>query len=399
MESTLSWLDTSEADRRRAMDVIDILRQKDTLDELGIGSVRDAIAEVLSPGTSTIQRRARYFFFVPWIYQSIEKSSAKSAEVADRARRVEIALIDALAESVDPEGTIGIEARGGLKRLPSMIYWAGLGRLGFRRFSGSQDQYHRVVSRGRIAPSIDDAGDLGLDGLLGPHWHPRLPEATKEFPSEAVFAMRKVESEFFVEQLRIHAGDSLLLFLADLGDRIDQLEYPWLHPGIDEMPKKLRRWVHHGQMYSELMLGAAYLYNLMLSEQLPHEEWIEHYRAKMAEWAALAGPRLAIYGAWRRDEFWRDVMEVNPRLPIAARHFSESWIQVAIVSRFKGLFDHGAARALVTDRERRLKGRRARLGNREQLLLWGGASGAFQLDYRWGITKTVVNDIVAGLGS
>jgi hypothetical protein len=31
--------------------------------------------------------------------------------------------------------------------------------------------------------------------------------------------------------------------------------------------------------------------------------------------------------------------------------------------------------------------------------LWGGASGAEQFNYRWGITQSIVRDIVAGLAA
>lgn len=68
LASGLTWLDYSEHDRQKMMDAIQLFREPGTLDELGIGTVRDAFADLLFPGTSTIQTRARYFFFVPWVY-------------------------------------------------------------------------------------------------------------------------------------------------------------------------------------------------------------------------------------------------------------------------------------------------------------------------------------------
>ena len=76
MSSTLSWLDHSERDRRRALDVIDLFRERETRDELGIGSVRDAFADLLFPATSTIQTRAKYLLFVPWTYMELERLRA-----------------------------------------------------------------------------------------------------------------------------------------------------------------------------------------------------------------------------------------------------------------------------------------------------------------------------------
>ena len=57
--STLSWLDSSEHERRAVLELVSALNEPGTLDELGIGSIRDTIADALFPGTSTIQTRAR----------------------------------------------------------------------------------------------------------------------------------------------------------------------------------------------------------------------------------------------------------------------------------------------------------------------------------------------------
>src|SRR5690606_36237769 len=114
---------------------------KDTRDELGLGSIRDAISNALFPGTSVIQTRLRYALFVPWIYQSLEANrQVQASNVSARARAAEIALIKPLIESGDPEGVIGRRARGNLQRLPSSVYWLALGRWGiFEQGSTSMD--------------------------------------------------------------------------------------------------------------------------------------------------------------------------------------------------------------------------------------------------------------------
>ncbi len=53
--------------------VIDLFREKGTLDELGIGAIRDALSDLLFPGTSTIQTRPRYFLLVPWAFLRLER--------------------------------------------------------------------------------------------------------------------------------------------------------------------------------------------------------------------------------------------------------------------------------------------------------------------------------------
>jgi hypothetical protein len=67
------WVDFAEDDRRKMAGVIALFNEKDTRDELGLGSIRDTFADWLFPATSTIQTRARHFLFVPWIYQKVER--------------------------------------------------------------------------------------------------------------------------------------------------------------------------------------------------------------------------------------------------------------------------------------------------------------------------------------
>ena len=98
MTATLVWLDYSERDRRRALDVVDLLREPSTVDELGLEAVRDVFADLLFPGTSTIQTRARYLLFVPWQCLELERLRVPSRQVVARGRRAEIGLIDALAD-------------------------------------------------------------------------------------------------------------------------------------------------------------------------------------------------------------------------------------------------------------------------------------------------------------
>src|SRR4051794_14842062 len=103
MPSTLTWLDYSDTERRRALQVVEIFATRETRDELGVGAVRDAIAEALFPGISTIQRRARYFLFVPWIFQRAERRGGDLLRVT---RHEELDLSEVLAQNQDTDGVI-----------------------------------------------------------------------------------------------------------------------------------------------------------------------------------------------------------------------------------------------------------------------------------------------------
>ena len=109
--SAFVWLDYSERERRKMLDVVDLFREHDTRDELGVGSVRDAFADMLFPGTSTIMTRARYFLLVPWAYQRLERLHVRSAEIAARARQAELNLVEPIERSDDNDGNIGKVAK------------------------------------------------------------------------------------------------------------------------------------------------------------------------------------------------------------------------------------------------------------------------------------------------
>src|SRR5437762_10514601 len=102
--------------------------------ELGLGGIRDAFADQLFPGTSTIQTRAKYFLFIPWIYLILERKQTPSASIEVKGRKLEAELILALGQSEDKEGIIGKRRKENVQRLPSSIYWQGLLTWGIRLF-------------------------------------------------------------------------------------------------------------------------------------------------------------------------------------------------------------------------------------------------------------------------
>ena len=185
--STLSWLDSTERERRAVLELVSALTEPGTLDELGIGSIRDTIADALFPGTSTIQTRARYFLFIPWILRMVE--DRPGAQPEQRAIRLQRQLCDALdiAHGSDA-GVIGREAKGNLKRWPMSIYWSGLERWGIRRYAGSTSSYFASLRRPSGLLMAADYVDEPVEGRryeasepTSRNWSP-LPERPRGFP-------------------------------------------------------------------------------------------------------------------------------------------------------------------------------------------------------------------------
>jgi hypothetical protein len=378
------------------LDVLDMFRVE-TRDELGVSVIRDAFADLLFPGTGSLQTRARYFLFVPWMYKAFEEKRMPSAEVERRARGAEIKLIEALLKSDDIDGTIGRVSRASLHRLPSNIYWNGLGVLGIRTFPGSQDQYHRRLDTFyKLRQSMLRTDDGESVQPLRPNWHPGLPSSPPDFPDSASFRLTRVEAEYLRERIMTEAPRSLLALLIDRG-KADRAEFPWAHPQFGDFPPSIQLQLFHARNFSEIFHGAPLLYNLMLAEIVNRAELVDEYRAGLREWATEVKAHGMELEGWNLREFWQIAESGGARIGTRTRKFVDEWISLALRSGHpEGIVESQPARRLVHERERVLKGPLARLDNQRARELWSGAAGIRRLTFRWGNAMVIVTDILQG---
>lgn len=401
--SAFVWLDYSERERRKMLDIVDMFREHDTRDELGVGSVRDAFADMLFPGTSTIMTRARYFLLVPWIYQKLERQRVRSAEIAARARQAELSLVEPIERSDDSDGNIGKFAKTALKRLPSSVYWQGLSVWGIRTFSGAQVQYHRTLDR-YYAQLIRHAGrtserDIEHDDLISPNWHAGLVPPPAGFPAMCSLRLSRREAEYLAERIRLSPGcsGSLLAELVAQRRRYDDVPFAWQHPHCGAIPARLKEILDYAQNFSEVMHGGPLLYNLILAEQARRGDTVAKYRRALGAWAQSLSARSRTLAEWNRARFWELVRSVNPRITASTYEFINAWWDLALSGDAAQLCDSPGARRLIRERECRLKKNLARIDNPRAQELWTGDSGTAQLEYRWSISQRLLRDIFDGL--
>jgi uncharacterized protein DUF6361 len=397
--STFTWLDHSEVERQKVLDVIDLFRERDTRDELGIGQIRDVFSNLLFPGTSTIQTRAAYFLFLPWIYLDLERRRIPVQSIRQRGRSDEITLIAPLMRNEDYAGTIGGEAGAALQRLASSVYWGGLGTWGIRRFPGSRDQYHRSLDGFyRVLDQRKrDGGEAG-EGLRPRNWHAGVPDPPAGFPREASFQLRKEDAQYLRERILLEVGDSMLAFLVDETDASSVVAFPWLHPDVHRLPASVATILEHARCFSETMHGAALLYNLMLAEKAERRDLIDAYQSRLGDWATEADDRATQLANWDRAEFWDLVLAHQARLPFPTRRFVDQWLDLVLASLGSGVtVNSQVSRQLIENREHQLKRGRSRLFNQRALEMWNEAAGMQRLEYRWPVVQQIVRDIVRSL--
>lgn len=399
MTSQLAWLDFSERERRQALDVIDLFREDDTRDELGLGVIRDAFSDHYFPGTSTIQTRLRYFLFIPWIIKQLEDSHVSSNDIRRRSRNRQGGLRDSLIAGGEETGVIGYRAGINVQRLPSNVYWNGLRRWGILRFQGSEDEYQRSLggyyAHQHRALHTDDGEPV--DGVMVANWDPHLPKAPEDLFEESTFELENHEIEYITDRIKMTADRSLLSQLIDLGNGVDaNTHFPWDHIDPDELDKSMKAAVGHGRNFSETMHGAALLYNLMLAEESGRDGLDEEYQELLGQWWDTLHEREFEYKNWDRKAFWKFLKSIDARVPVPTYQFVDQWeCLIAQAERVEDVMASKVARQLIKMREAQLKGGRARIGNARAIELWNGAAGTAQLDYRWNRpVRSFLNDLL-----
>ena len=398
MTASLSWLDHSEYERRKYLDVIDMFRESGTVDELGLGTIRDVFADALFPGTSTIQTRAGYFLFVAWMYREFERQKIPSSNIERAARNAELRLIEGLVEGGERSGVIGIAARRALKRLPSNVYWNGLLSWGIRLFPGSQPQYHRSMDSFNASPRRSGRNEDGeaTEDAVRSNWHPHLPPPPDGFWKLASFELRRVDAQYLQERIIARHPRTMLSFLVSDEKMRFPTDFPWEHPLVPELPGHIADQLHHARCFSEVMHGAPLLYNLMLAQAIPNEDQIQVYELALARWTELMDERMPTLQRWDQARFWEHAEPAGHN--VMRNTFIQRWFDLVLVPDAAARIGaNDVARHLIDTRETQLKGTRSRLHNDRALALWNGFSGADQLNYRWPMTQTILTDIQQGL--
>lgn len=267
--SHLAWIDFDRDAERAAREMVQQMNMPEARDELGLGTVRDGLADLLFPGTSTIQTRVHYMLFIPWIWQIAARERTLDAR-KKRARALEFQLCKALGESEDTGGIIGRVVGRNLKRLPSSVYWSGLGKWAIR--CDAEKSPERTL---REAPRDD-------------LWDGDLPEMPENFPDEASFTLRKKDAVFLRCRIDgIQDGSALAdlsIYSAGGGHLGDSLL------DIDEaaFSAENHRLLMLADTFAQVMQGARLLYNLIAAQKL-EQRTVERpgtlSHDKAAEWA------------------------------------------------------------------------------------------------------------------
>lgn len=404
----LVWLSSSSAEITRARNVLKALAPGGVIDALGFLVLSGAFADRFYPAVTTPMTRARYFFFVPAIYQHIERSGKAVSRDVDRLARD--LQYDLLKRVETERGAIGKESGRALVRPPSEIYWGALAVLGIATQRTSLATYHRRLSQGefRLHTVRDDDNAVHPDDVDS-LWDPTLrlssilPDGV--FPFDTTLRLRKWEAEVLRNRYAALTPNShrtlithMVTVALDQGvTALNEFTLPWDIPALPEHTAKV---VKHARLLSLFARGTTLQYYRMLIEKKRDKD--AGADAAFSAWWEAAHEDLR---TWDLDAFFRLIAEWGAdRRPVQDRAFLRNWIACCVKARSgdEALRD-ADARRVIAEREHHVRRGKERLRVKFQLDSWRqlrdyGPGNFYQLSYRHSVGRQFAEDIVDGLG-
>ncbi len=382
---SLGWIDFSQSDRNRVLEVLRQLKEPGAVDELGIGTIRDRFSDLLFPGTSTIQTRAKYFFLIPYICLELEREKVRTpaAFIAELEKR-EIDLIDILV--VDgAEGVIGMRSGETLVRKPSHVYWNRLRIFGLLEKPVTAHEYARQVYQYKkdlnyLKSSIRKTeSELSADDPIylangSTFW--RVPYPKEDWRDHLTIDLTQEEASFLREKIlsQKNTTDTLLALILreNRSDFIEYDEFSDMDALLDLMDETQREHYLLARNFSAFIFGAQIRYNVLFSDGQNEEAnslW-EQYQEKVIQVnldriGEVLKPRTSVM------RFLKEYQEVSTDVP----RLDE----------------------LIRRREIRLKGRsRSKLTNKELYRYDSRNINMRPLNYRLSYVQRIIQDVFEG---
>lgn len=411
MRSGIGWVDFSSEHRDRVRSVIDLLATPGVVDELGVGVIRDAFADELFPGISTIQTRPKYLLIVPRIlkdYANLPDRERKQVTVQEYLSEQEMLCRVKLCERYagkDVRGIIGItfgtRTDRGVLRPPSSVYWNGLSQFGILRPDISIEEYGRRHSGKRLASSMlyeettqlrsddADAEDVGASPVS------LLPEDAN-WQENLSITLGKEEAQFLCEKIGANLDDHLLGQIMRNPKAIEEVALlddtaPFSHllelPSIKNLKdQRLLRTIYLADSFWQLLFGAHVRYNLLLQDMYGDEAGQHELSGSWDAW--LDGIQSFDWNAWNMDEVWQLVTKRGGHLHPWTRRFIDRWIGAVHDNVPAEKYDE-----IVRKQEYANKRSRARLHTKSTDIALNGWIGLRALAYRLPQVRTMALDI------
>jgi len=405
----LGWIDFSPEHRNKVASIIDLLKPEGSVDELGIGIIRNALADQMFPGINSVQKRAKYFFLIPRIvkdYQTIYEKKGRTPNLREYLREKENNCIRKLAEKYnesDELGIHGITLHGKpksleLARKPSSIYWSGIRHFKIIETYLSFSQYLETFEKGGLSfsdllkTSDDEKGD-DKDAGYTDEFKIDLPDNNKNWDHDVSINLSYDEADFLKNRIIDTCNEELigqilkkdqLIELTSEADSFLDLCDAMLEVDIPEENKRILKLAKD---FDNIIHGAHIRYNCQIQEIFGSEEMMTEFEAIWAEWFDQVTTEPDLLNLF--DEEY--LIQLPKLLKPYTKNFVLNWINGLRKRQKLGSLDY-----LVRKQEQNNKRQKARLreGAIEKENDWVGID---HLNYRFPTVKSIIGDIKEGL--
>lgn len=381
----LGWIDFSREERNKVLAALQLLGEHLALDELGIGYIRDAYADILFPGISTIQTRAKYFVLIPYIFGKAETEKfTRGREVLDWVNLYQDKLVPTLIANSEQNanGIIGREAlrqKRTVKNKPTSIYWGGLRTFEIVRNSGlSLSQACQISfdkSQKRKETELLD-GDEAYDDKTANQgdqviFSPILPGYDLEIATG--IELTRDEAQFLYGKITTASKTKNTLMAFMLKEKKHFNGFFEIDSEI--LPPQIKKDYLLARSFADFIEGAHLRYNVIYSggEDPDMKKGFE-------DWSS----------SFDLDKFDGDAVFSRINCPHETRNFCENFAKLVRAGDMKSVDE------LLVAREKNVKEDRSKL--RKPAEFHYKAVHEYKLDFRFFRASVIMDDILRGLG-
>lgn len=402
----LGWVDFSSTDRDQVAKILAMLREPGTLDELGIGQIRDAFADLLFPGFSTIQTRAKYLITVPRIfrdYHHMKKNEKRRIRLLEYLKEQENEVARKLVEKhgSEEEGIIGSTriATGGVARRPSSVYWNAYRQFGIIKTEASLSEFCREYEKEDIlrhsVTKLEDDVDDEVHHIV----QVKIPSYNPLWIEELSMELTHEEADFLYQYIMqsYHIAESVpsQLLKHDLLDKALKEEYSPLESltvllsNEESVSTICKDTLKLANEFSLAMEGPHIRYNIILARKNGFEKSVAKYTNEYAQWKAeVLGKNLFYEHA---EEAWLSGAKREHSRPFKSRTtgFVKSWSVLIRSDASDEILDKLVEKQAIDNKKERSLLRKKVVNE--------GWVGIRRLDYRWFYVRKILIDIQQGL--
>lgn len=304
----IGFINFSQEELARKNKVLQMVRDQTAVDELGFGRIRDAFANMMFPGMSTLQRRAKYFAVMPSLYyQATKKNYDSIRDVRLQIVKWEIRLTDMLVNGADNQeenktGITGISMLSAAKKDPSKfvkydptyIYLTGLRTFGMVKSDIDINRliFERSKQINQLKPKYksSEEGEMSdSEDLSGLQQFFSVSGENYDFDNGTILPLEltKKEADYIKYHIvnSIKSMDSMLAYI--LRNNIDvQPEYDSLGSIWQNMPEDFAEYMKQyrmGQRFSHLAYVVQLRFNHIMAIYNEQQKEADLLQAKIEE--------------------------------------------------------------------------------------------------------------------